>query len=101
VRLCVEFHTWRVEAFGGGVGDGMQNIVQKPLQMAAQHFSDSFKLRNATANSASIPEGKELLGRGEIRALPKGVEELPGDPSPSRFELRSYQAGQTGLYTLR
>jgi hypothetical protein len=24
--------------------------------------------------------------------LPKGVEELPGDPSPSRFELRSYQA---------
>src|SRR5580700_3340545 len=51
-----------VEALGNRVGNGMNNVVEQPLKMAAQHFSDGFELWDAAANHPAVPKVKELLG---------------------------------------
>ena len=44
------------------VGNGMNNVVEQPLKMAAQHFSYGFELWDAAANHPAVPKVKELLG---------------------------------------
>lgn len=39
-----------IEAFGNGVGDRMDDVIEQSLKVALQHFGYHFELRDAATN---------------------------------------------------
>lgn len=83
-----------VEAFGEGVGDAMDEIVEQAVEMGGEGAGDLLERLQFGAHHLGVPLRVEAFGRDGVGLLPKLREGLLAGPRPGRLQVALAQLGE-------